>query len=133
MATDGIPPKAHALIISAINSLSQLEILLWFLDRAPRPADAPSAAAELRLGTDATQQQVAELAQCGLLAPAPGGYRYAPATAELHDAVNELARTYSERRVAVISLIYSKPPEHLRNIAEAFRFGRKSNKDPGHG
>jgi hypothetical protein len=51
----------------------------------------------------------------------PPRYRYAPATAEQERVVEDLARCYNERRVSVITLIYSKPRDHIRSFANAFR------------
>ena len=40
---------------------------------------------------------------------------------ELDQAVVRLAKDYAERRVTVITLIFSKPVDKLRTFADAFR------------
>ena len=61
----------------------------------------------------------------------PPGYRYAPARSEEEVAVAELAQSYAERRVSVISFIFSRPLETVRGFADAFRL--KRDKDDEHG
>jgi hypothetical protein len=43
----------------------------------------------------------------------------------LHETVSHLDHMYRERRVAVITLIASKPIENVRAFSEAFRIRRK--------
>lgn len=125
MGTDGIPPAARDLIINGIDSVAQLETLLWLLARVPRAATPAEVAADLRMDRAWVARQMSELARAGLVAEAEGRYAYAPSTPELDSAARELALAYKERRVAVITLIFSKPPDHLRDIADAFRLGRR--------
>jgi hypothetical protein len=42
-------------------------------------------------------------------------------TPALDAAVAQLAKDYAERRVSVITLIFSKPVDKLRTFADAFR------------
>jgi len=61
----------------------------------------------------------------GLATPAgdaPDAVRYAPAPPALDATVVQLARDYAERRVTVITMIFSKPVDKLRTFADAFRF-----------
>ena len=125
MGTDGIPTAARDLIVQSIDSVAQLETLLWLLAHAPRAATPAEVASDLRMDRAWVARQLTELARRGLASESEGGYAYAPATPELDAAARELARAYKERRVAVITLIFSKPPDHLRDIADAFRLGRK--------
>ena len=48
----------------------------------------------------------------------PKGYVYAPSSNALRDAVDQTAKLYSERRVAVINLIFSTP---LKSLSDAFK------------
>jgi hypothetical protein len=57
----------------------------------------------------------------------PRTFHYAPASGSpLDAAVAQLARDYAERRVTIITLIFSKPVDKLRSFADAFRL-RKDN------
>ena len=55
----------------------------------------------------------------------PGCYQYAPRTPELHAVVTRVDEMYRQRRVAVITLIASKPIESVRAFSDAFRIRRK--------
>ena len=68
--------------------------------------------------------QFAELVARGLAAPAtdaPDAFRYAPIPPALDATLVQLAKDYAERRVTVITLIFSKPVDKLRTFADAFR------------
>jgi hypothetical protein len=49
--------------------------------------------------------------------------------ADLHSAVTHLDQIYRERRVAVITLIASKPIENVRAFSDAFRIRRNKEND----
>ncbi len=55
----------------------------------------------------------------------PACYQYAPRSTALHETVTRVAECYRERRVAVITLIASKPIENVRAFSDAFRIRRK--------
>ena len=70
--------------------------------------------------------RLSSLAGRGLLREVePACYQYAPRSTELHETVRRVAEIYRERRVAVITLIASKPIENVRAFSDAFRFRRK--------
>jgi hypothetical protein len=58
----------------------------------------------------------------GLLVQKDGPtYRYGPAQADLNSLVERLAAIYHERRVTIITLIYSKPHTQVQAFADAFK------------
>jgi hypothetical protein len=119
----GISQEVRALIAERIDSLVQLEVLLLLRAAPDRPWTAAEVAQALRIDPTWATGQLGDLAARGLLASAdvPGAYRYAPATPELVRAVTQLEKDYAERRVTVITLIFSKPVDKLRSFADAFR------------
>ena len=71
-------------------------------------------------------RRLASLLGRGLLRETgPGCYQYAPRSDDLHGTVLRLAATYRERRVAVVTLIASKPIENVRAFSDAFRIRRR--------
>ena len=131
MGEEAIGPHVQAFITERIDSVMQLELLLLLAaraDRAPTPADL---AAELRIDPAWVETQLREMAGHGLLELADGTppqFRYRPRTAELARTVADLAQAYTDRRVTVIGLIFSKPVDKLRSFADAFRL-RKDRPD----
>ena len=120
----GISQDVRHLIVERIDSVVQLEVLLLLKSEAQRAWAAADVAQQLRIEPQWAAGQLEELASRGLLGVAgepPGGYRYAPATPGLDAAVGQLERDYAERRVTVITLIFSKPVDKLRTFADAFR------------
>lgn len=128
---EGISPEVRAFIAGQIESVVQLEMLL-LLHADPMRAWSPDELAkELRIEPAWASAQLLLLAQRGLLSVADStgvAYRYGPNTPELAQAVDGLAKAYTDRRVTVISLIYSKPVDTLKTFADAFRL-RKDTPD----
>jgi hypothetical protein len=117
------------LIADSIDSVEQLEILLLLLQRPERTWSAESVARELRVSSLSAGDRLEDLSRDALLARVKGSdeYRYAPASAELNEAVKGLATAYTERRVTVINLIFSKPVDKIRTFADAFRLRKKED------
>ena len=83
--------------------------------------------AELRLGPSSAPEQLAELARRGFVAAngEPPRYRYAPDGSEKERLMNELARSYTERRVTVIKQIFAPRHDPVRSFADAFKLRGK--------
>jgi hypothetical protein len=131
VAEEDITPQVRAFIADHIESVMQLEVLLLLSGRPDRPWTAAEAAQEMRIEAGWVEAQLKSMLVKGLLetAGAPSQYRYAPRTPELAKAVADLAKAYADRRVSVISLIFSHPLDKIRSFADAFRL----RKDPSDG
>lgn len=117
------------LIADSIDSVEQLEILLLLLQHPERTWTAESVARELRVSALSAGDRLEDLTHDALLArvKASQEYRYAPGSAALDEAARGLATAYSERRVTVINLIFSKPVDKIRTFADAFRLRKKED------
>jgi hypothetical protein len=132
---DDISPEVSAFIADYVGSVVQLETLLLLHGAPDREWTADDVAATLRVDRNWADAQLDAichqgLAECREAAPVPH-YRYAPRTAQLRAAIDALAKTYAERRVTVIGLIFAKPVDSLRAFSEAFRL--RKDKDNPHG
>ena len=127
--TSGIPEDVRRFLLQCIDSVEQLEVLLH-LYRTPEQAwSCDSIALALYSNPASIARRLAGLYSNGLLTlESSSTYRYQPKTAELDVTVSHLAETYRQRRVAVITVIASKPMENVRAFSEAFRL-RKKDKD----
>lgn len=128
---EGISPQVRAFIAGQIDSVVQLEMLLLLHADAERAWSAADLAKELRIEPNWAGAQLTALAQRGLLGVVDATgltYRYGPNTPELATTVEGLAQAYADRRVTIISLIYSKPVDTLKSFADAFRL-RKDTPD----
>src|SRR5688572_15327976 len=131
MANDELPETVQAFVASHIDSAVQLELLLLLHRTRGTSWDPSRVATELKIDAGWAASQLARLREQGLLrcsAQPPLVYEYGPGTADLDEAVAALATAYADRRVSVISLIYSKPTDNLRAFADAFRL-RKERPD----
>ena len=124
--TSGIPEGVRGFLLQCIDSVEQLEVLLH-MHRTPEESwSSESIARALYSNPESIAHRLAGLHSNGLLAQtSASSYRYQPKTAELDGTVSQLAETYRQRRVAVITIIASKPTEKVRAFSEAFRLRKK--------
>jgi hypothetical protein len=125
---DDFPADLKRFIESHISSVAQLELLLLLRSDPEKTWTPEEAAKSLYTAADIVAGQLAELHQRGLLAllqnPGPA-YRYLPTSPDLADLVSRLSEFYKERRVSVITLIYSQPLDKVRTFADAFRLRKE--------
>ena len=138
MSEESLPQPVRQLIAERIDSVVQLEVLL-LLARHPDQAFTPHGVSQtLRIDANWAAGELATLRGRGLAgvgAPTAAesgsepAFRYAPANGELDAAVQELGRAYADRRVAVVSFIFSKPLDKIQTFADAFRIRGKGKQD----
>ena len=124
MTDPNLPPRVQRFVKQHIDSIEKLEVLLLLRANPGRPWTAAAVVGELRIMEMSAQGRLDDLTGRGLLANeggSPPSFRYAPHTGEDAQAVTELASTYAQRRVSVISFIFSQPQDRLRSFADAFR------------
>lgn len=118
--------------MSHIDSIEKLETLLLLHASPEQLWTAPAVARELRITEASASARLAELKAGKLLVAergTPVAYRYSPASAEDVRAVGELAATYAQRRVSVITFIFSKPLARVRGFADAFLLKQDRDED----
>ena len=127
---NGLPQDVHHFLHQHIDSVEQLEVLLLLWRSPERGWTSDDVATTIYSHPTSVVRRLALLLGQGLLRERePGCYQYAPRTVELHAAVSHLDRIYRERRVAVITLIASKPIQNVRAFSDAFRIRRKKEED----
>ena len=120
MSASPIPDDVERFVRAHIHSIEQLEVLLQLRREATRSWSAEAISRELRIDRDSAANRLLDLERRGLLLHAgDGGFSYRVGNAE-EQAVDALARTYADRRVSIITLIFSKP-DPLQSFADAFR------------
>lgn len=82
-------------------------------------------ARELYSNSSSIARRLAGLHSDGLVSQDGSSYRYEPKSPALDATVTLLASTYRQRRVAVITVIASKPMENVRAFSDAFRLRKK--------
>jgi hypothetical protein len=118
------PADVRQFIIAHVDSVAQLEVLLLLRENAQREWLVSEISDALRTSPKMVAEQAAGLEGLGVIAAhesSDGRFHYSPSTAELREIVDRLALVYEQRRVAVITMIYSKPVDKVQTFADAFR------------
>lgn len=124
-----ITEEVRSFLLQYVDSVEQLEVLLLVRSQPGRVWSADEVAAELRTDPRSVHLRIDDLRDGGLVAgEAGGGIRYAPRTPAMARAVEATDRAYQTHRVAIITLIFSRPTERIRSFADAFRL-RKGEDD----
>lgn len=125
---DGLPDDVKEFLQEHISSVAQLEVLLLLRGDREQRWTAEQVGKALYTTPEMVDEQLSELSRRGLVAvgeDSEPNYRYWPATPELDAQVAVLETAYKERRVAVITYIYSQPLEKVRTFADAFRLRKE--------
>jgi hypothetical protein len=125
-----LPEDVRHFLHQNIESVEQLEVLLLLWRTPERGWTSEEVATAVYSHPSSVVRRLALLLRQGLLRERePGCFQYAPPTARVHETVTHLDHMYRERRVAVITLIASKPIENVRAFSDAFRIRRKKEDD----
>lgn len=126
----GLPDDLSRFLHQHIDSVEELEVLLLARMWPGRSWSASDMARELYSHPSSISQRFQHLLAGGLFREgAPGFVQYAPRAAELDAVVARLAVTYRERRVAVISLIATKPLANVKAFSDAFRIRKRTEEE----
>lgn len=125
MTDDVIPAESRDFLLTQIDSITQLEGLLWLRAQAGNAWDAAAIARQLYISEAEAVETLDRLVLRGLIAvgnaAAPRRYIYGPATVELDGVVGQVADLYREHLIPVTHLIHTKPKTSVQAFAEAFR------------
>jgi DNA-binding MarR family transcriptional regulator len=127
MATE-FPAEIEQFIGQHIESLAQLETLLALRREPGRSWSCADLARQLYVTTDVCTSIIGDLERRGFVlrdAANADLVRYRSASTETDELIDLLASLYQQRRVAVITQIYSKPVKKVQTFADAFRFRRE--------
>jgi hypothetical protein len=128
---DDISPELKLFVEQHIESVPQLEAILMLRNEPQRAWDAAEIAKALYLPEEVAASLLSDFVRRGFSAIAPPGkekYVYRTRDDATDRLIGELQAAYHDRRVAVISLIYSKPLNKVQTFADAFRFGKENPK-----
>ena len=111
-------------IRSSVKSVWALELLLlmrrvtahaWTLDQLVK---------ELRSSRTIVTDSLSAFVQAGVIREEEQGFRYGPASTELDQMIERLAKEYTERPTTVINAIIEAQNAKLQDFANAFRIKR---------
>ncbi|WP_164019668.1 hypothetical protein [Pyxidicoccus trucidator] len=123
MTDAALNERVQGFLMAHIDSLEKLEVLLLLRTRTEREWTAAEVALELRINEESSAARMEDLTAGGLLVSdggKPERYRYSPVSTHDVRAIAELAMVYAERKVSVITFIFSKPQARVQGFADAF-------------
>jgi len=120
MSEQPLPEKVQDLILRHIDTVAQLEALLFLRERPTERWDAPSVAKRLYAPAAETAMALAALSNDGFLIREGELYGYSPAS-DYHAEVELLAKAYTRQLVPITNLIHSKP-RNIKAFSDAFKF-----------
>lgn len=117
-----ITEELKSFILEKIESIGHLEVLCLLAQEPKKLWTAVDVSRELRTNESMAKGQLDTLLREGFLNQGPtGAYYYDPVELKSNAIIQQLLEAYRDRRMMVINLIYSKPTEKIRNLAEAFK------------
>jgi hypothetical protein len=131
-----IPASIRQYVFENIDSVEQLEILLFLRDQTKTWHTSETIASNLRINPKSARNRLAHLHELGLLSQSPEDtekFIFAPRTPELTDLVQLLGEEYKIRKHRVLEIIFS-PAKRARQFAAAFaitKAGRNNGEDNG--
>ncbi len=126
----GLPDDVSRFLHQVIDSVEQLEVLLLARMSPGRSWTAEDMARELYSHPLSIAQRFQGLFAAGLFREtSPGCMQYAPRSTEQDDAVRHVGEMYRERRVAVISIIATKPMANVKAFSDAFLIRKRKEKE----
>ena len=123
-AGSDLPADVLDLIARHLDSMAQVEVLLFLHTGRAQGWQAYQVAQELRIQTPAAAEHLETLASNRLATSddaTPASYRYDPATPALGEAVENLRVAYNTRPVTLVNALYARPARAIRSFADAFR------------
>jgi predicted transcriptional regulator len=122
LPTSRLPLDVKSFLTEMIESVAHLEVLLMLLSYPEKKFSAADVSRELRSNTHSATNQLNHLSQKGLLKSHDNNcFQYAPLTPEMDEKVKQLYDVYKEMPVAVVTWIYEKPQNKLKDFSDAFK------------
>jgi hypothetical protein len=117
------PAQVKQFITDRIDSVAELELLLLMRSNSEKSWTPQEACARLYASADAISLLLRGLKNKRMLATTLNdqAFVYQPDSPEMARLIDELAELYRDRRVAVITAVYSKPTDKIQSFADSFR------------
>jgi hypothetical protein len=120
MSEAPLPEQVQHLILRHIDTVAQLEALLFLREHPAEKWDAVAVAKRLYAPAGEMAASLAALCNDGFLVREGELYRYAPSSDD-QARVDALAKAYARQLIPVTNLIHSKP-RNIRAFSDAFKF-----------
>lgn len=129
MTYKDLPDDVRRFILTSVPSVPYLEAILLLRGEPRAPWNAAAVARRLYLAEPVAGQLLQSLASAGIAQPypeSPGAFMYGPATPELSEMLEAVAKAYGTNLVKVTDLIHSRVDRRAQQFADAFRWRKDS-------
>jgi hypothetical protein len=130
MDNPSIPEDLRRFVLTSIPSVPFLEALLLMRADPDQAWRRDTLARRLYVREKTADGLLADLCKARFATPCPrsgpGGYRYAPADAELRERIDQLADLYATHLVEVTHLVHSSLDRKAQQFADAFKWRKDS-------
>lgn len=126
---DDFPADVKAFIANHISSIAQLEMLLLLRSDPAKQWDVAEISKALYATPEMAAGQLASLQADGLVSVSEDPeqrYQYQVGDPDLRNVINRLAELYRDRRVSVITVLYSEPVNKVQTFADAFKLRKET-------
>jgi hypothetical protein len=117
---EGLPARVRDFLLAYVDSIEQLEVLLLLASRPTSALTTVEIADELRTAPSSAANRLVKLRDHRLVDVLPGDRHRIHADPELAETLRQVAECYRQRRVTVVTLIYSRPSDVVRVFTNAF-------------
>lgn len=125
VSNEGPPAEVLAFIEQNIESIEQLEVLLY-LQGQERARTAAEIYQQIQSSPASVNIRLKQLEAAGLVNhEAIGQYRINQADPALQKTLDELSNCYRTMRVRIIEAIYTRCSDAVRTFADAFRLKKR--------
>ena len=130
---EDLPKEIRQFVFAVIDSVEQLEVLLFLRKNKESVWTAQAISDQLRSSPPSIESRLSLLISSGLIKPIEGtpiSYRYEVVTEEVDQLIQKLSEEYKLRPQKLLTLIFS-PLKKGRDFADAFVLAKKTTKGSG--
>jgi DNA-binding IclR family transcriptional regulator len=115
----------RTLIRRHVRSVGELELLMLLWAERDRSWSVEEICEALACPRSWADAQLDVMTSAGLITPADGRWRFAPASAELETATAALEESYRLHSREVVQFVFATPGRDLKEFSDAFRLRRE--------
>lgn len=124
-----ISEEVQRFVVDNIDSIAQLEALLFLREHRDRSWSCSSVAERIYSSEEVIASLLGKLTERGFIkadGATPATFRFRPRTQEIARKVDQLAEVYAKYLVPVTNLVHKKSRRNIEGIADAFNIKRKT-------
>jgi hypothetical protein len=124
MMAEVIPEEVKSFLLVNIDSIAQLEALLFLRDHADQTWSCEKIAETIYISQQDTAVLLAKLVTRGLImadGKQPPAFQYYPRNEELARGLDRLAAVYAKSLIPVTNFIHQKARRSIQDFADAFK------------